>query len=242
VSRSSEPIFNVPAIVLAFVAAFVLVWAGEFLLLTDEEEIAFLFDFAFIPARYDASAGGAESLPGGFGPEIWTFITYGFLHGGALHLAVNSIFFLPFGSAVARRFGTARFVGFFVVTVVAGALAHFLTHRGDVQPMIGASAAVSGLMAGAMRFAFQPGGPIATFRRADPDSYRVPALRLAVAWRDVRVVVFVLVWCAANLVFGIGGLGLQGEEQSVAWQAHFGGFVVGLLLFSWFDPVPTTST
>jgi membrane associated rhomboid family serine protease len=108
--------------------------------------------------------------------------------------------------------------------------------------MIGASAAVSGFMAGAMRFAFQPGGPIATFRTADPDSYRVPALRLAVALRDVRVLVFVVAWSAANLMFGISGIGLQGEEQSVAWQAHFGGFVVGLLLFSWFDPVPTKST
>ena len=58
---------------------------------------------------------------------------------------------------VARRFGTLRFIGFFIVTSAAGALLHLLTHGGEMLPMIGSSAAVSGCMAGAIRFAFQPG-------------------------------------------------------------------------------------
>ena len=237
-TRSSEPIFNVPAIVLAIIGTFVLVLAGEELLLTNEEDIAFLYYFAFVPARYDASLLPPESFPGGIGAEIWTFVTYAFIHGDIVHLAMNSVWFLPFGSAVARRFGNLRFIGFFAITAAAGALAHLVTHRGELMPMIGASAAVSGFMAGATRFAFQHGGPLTMFRSEEPAAYLVPAAPLFVALRDSRIVVFLLAWFGLNVLFGIGSIGLPGAEQSIAWQAHIGGFVAGLLLFSLFDPVP----
>jgi len=55
VTKTSEPVFNVPAVVLAIIAVFVLVRAGEELLLTSEEDVAFLYYFAFVPARYDGS-------------------------------------------------------------------------------------------------------------------------------------------------------------------------------------------
>jgi membrane associated rhomboid family serine protease len=239
VTTPREPIFNVPAVVLAIIAVFILIWAGEAFLLSDEEDITFLLTFGFVPARYDSalllSFGG---FPGGVGAEVWTFVTYAFLHGGPVHLAVNSLFFLPFGSAVARRFGNVRFIAFFIATAIAGALLHLVTHIGEVQPMIGASAAVSGFMAGAIRFAFQQGGPVEMFRSADPDTYRVPAASLRTALRDVRILVFLLAWSVANLLTGIGAVNLPGGDQSIAWQAHIGGFVAGLLLFSLFDPVP----
>jgi membrane associated rhomboid family serine protease len=107
--------------------------------------------------------------------------------------------------------------------------------------MIGASAAVSGFMAGAIRFAFQRGGPIAMFRSGDAAPYQVPAASLAAAFRDVRILVFMAAWLALNVVFGIGAISMLGVEQSIAWQAHIGGFVAGLLLFSLFDPVPPQS-
>jgi membrane associated rhomboid family serine protease len=237
VTRSSEPIFNVPAAVLAIIALFVLVRAGEEFLLSNEGEIEFLLYFAFIPARYDSSLLPPDAFPGGVGADIWTFVTYAFIHGDAVHLTMNSVWFLPFGSAVARRFGTLRFLGFFIATAAAGALLHLVTHSGEVLPMIGASAAVSGCMAGAIRFAFQQGGPLAMFRSDHADAYRVPAPPLAVALRDPRILVFLLAWFGLNLLFGIGSVSLAGVEQSIAWQAHIGGFIAGLVLFSLFDPV-----
>ena len=241
-TKSSEPIFNVPAIVLAIIGIFVLVRAGEELLLSNEEDIAFLYYFAFIPARYDNSLLPPESFPGGVGAEIWTFITYAFIHGDITHLAMNSVWFLPFGSAVARRFGNLRVAGFFVLTAAAGALLHLVTHHGELMPMIGASAAVSGFMAGAIRFAFQQGGPLTMFRGEDSVAYAVPAAPLLLALRDSRILVFLLAWFGLNLLFGIGSISLPGGEQSIAWQAHIGGFVAGLLLFSLFDPVPPQRT
>ncbi len=237
VTRTAEPIFNVPAIVLAIVGICVLVRAGEELLLSNEEDIAFLYYFAFIPARYDSSLLPPGSFPGGVGAQIWTFVTYAFLHGDNSHLLMNSVWFLPFGSAVARRFGSWRVIGFFAATAAAGALTHLVTHIGELMPMIGASAAVSGFMAGAIRFAFQRGGPLTMFANEDADAYLVPAAPLSSALRDARIIVFLVAWFGLNLLFGISSIGVPGGEQSIAWQAHIGGFVAGLLLFSLFDPV-----
>ena len=52
---------------------------------------------------------------------------------------------------------------------------------------------------------------------------------------------FVIIWFVVNIVFGIGALSMGGETQAIAWQAHIGGFLAGLLLFSYFDPVPPQS-
>lgn len=237
VTRSSEPIFNVPAVVVAIIALCILVRAGQELLLTDEENIEFLLYFAFIPARYDSNLLPADAFPGGIGADLWTFVTYAFVHGDMIHLGMNTVWFLPFGSAMARRFGTLRFLGFFAATAVAGALAHLATHPREMLPMIGASAAVSGCMAGSIRFAFQHGGPLSLFRGDDDATYRVPAAPLSVALRDSRILLFLLIWFGLNLLFGAGSIGVTGTEQTIAWQAHIGGFIGGLVSFALFDPV-----
>jgi membrane associated rhomboid family serine protease len=110
-----------------------------------------------------------------------------------------------------------------------------VTHFGQMGPMVGASGAISGMMSGAMRFAFQRGGPL-RFGGSE-ESYRVPALSLVDSFRDPRVRAFIAVWFGLNLLFGMGSVSITGNEQPVAWEAHVGGFIAGLVLFSWFDPV-----
>jgi membrane associated rhomboid family serine protease len=231
-----EPLFNIPSVVTALLAVLALIHIVRVYLLTNEQDIDVLLTFAFIPVRYDTSAVLGGVLPGGFGAEVWTFVTYSLLHASWTHLGVNAIWFLPFGSAVARRFGTARFLLFFAVTAAAGAAMHLATHAGEQYPMIGASAAISGTMAAAMRFAFQHGGPLGMLRGEDDEAYRVPALPLIGVLRDSRVFLFLVVWFGMNIVFGLISLPIGGNDQPVAWQAHIGGFLAGLLLFSWFDP------
>src|SRR5580704_5446030 len=124
------------------------------LALTDEQDLQFLLTFAFIPARYSSDVA-VGALPGGFGAELWTFFTYAFLHADLLHIGLNLAWLLPFATALARRFGAWRYVMFMLVTAAAGALAHLASHPGAMVPMIGASAAISGAMAAAMRFIFQ---------------------------------------------------------------------------------------
>src|ERR1700761_5661808 len=105
VTQRSEPMFNVPPVVLATVAILLLVHALRMLVLSDAEDVRFLLTFAFIPARYDANLVAGGSFPGGFGADLWTFFTYAFLHADLLHIGLNVAWLVPFGSALARRFG-----------------------------------------------------------------------------------------------------------------------------------------
>jgi membrane associated rhomboid family serine protease len=231
-----EPLFNVPGVIIGILAVLCVIHALREWLLSDKQDIEVLLQFAFIPARYDSSVLLGGPVPGGFGAQVWTFVTYALLHADLTHLGFNSLWLLAFGSAVARRFGAARFLAFFAVTAAAGAAVHLFTHPGAFSPMIGASASISGAMAGSMRFAFQRGGPLGFWRQQDDEAYRVPALPLSGVWRDPRVLVFLAVWFGTNILFGVGSLPITGADQTVAWQAHIGGFLAGLILFDVFDP------
>jgi membrane associated rhomboid family serine protease len=197
--------------------------------------------FGFVPARYDLPLSDAR-FPGGTGAAIWSFLTYSLLHADLSHIVFNVLWMLPFGSAVARRFGAVRFFAFMAATAIAGAIAHLATHQHEVAPMIGASAAVSGAMAASIRFAFGQGSFLAFGRRSDADSAaQVPALSLSRSLRNPSVLAFLAVWFGINIVFGVGSIAVGAPEQSIAWQAHIGGFIAGLVLFSLFDPVAQAS-
>lgn len=235
--RPHEPVLNLPGALTAVLVAITGVHLFR-LILPAESDLWVIFTFGFVPARYDAALAGKLDEFGGTAAQVWTFVTYSFLHADFTHLAFNMLWMLPFGSAVARRFGAIRFFLFLIVASVAGALAHLLTHAHEVAPMIGASAAVSGAMAAAIRFAFGRGGFL-SFRRGDAEAAaRVPALPLFQALRHPRVIAFLAVWFGINIIFGLGSAPFMEATQSVAWQAHIGGFFAGLLLFALFDPIP----
>ena len=233
-----EPILNVPVVVVVMLAVLGLVHAVRVWLLPDDIDRVLVWTLAFVPARYDTSAFNDGVIPGGWGAEIWSFLTYALLHADWMHLGFNAVWLLAFASPVARRFSTGRFLLFFATTIAGGALAYLLAHAGALAPMIGASAGISGMMGAAARFAFEPGGSLDMWRRDRDNVDRVPAASLLVALRNPRVLTFVGVWFGLNLLFGLGSVSfLVGENQSVAWEAHVGGFLAGLLLFSLFDPV-----
>jgi membrane associated rhomboid family serine protease len=227
-----EPMFRAPAVILWMIGVLVATHlAVTFLWEAQLGDI--LMRFAFFPARYGGNADIA--WPGGLGADIWTFFTYAVLHGDAVHLGVNALWMLAFGSAVAWRLGTERTLYLSLICAVAGALAHLVTNWGDAMPMIGASAVVSGLMAAAVRFVFEMGGPLSGFRTDDVSGFWVPAVPLRRLFTSPRVLAFLGVWFALNILLGTGVLTPEGS--SVAWQAHIGGFLAGLLLFDFFDPV-----
>ncbi len=233
-----EPIFNLPGALTAFIALLVVVHVVRAALLAPDVDQWVIWTFGFVPARFDPSVLMGARFPGGEGAKIWSFVSYALLHADLTHLGFNALWLLPFGSAIARRFGAARFYLFLAVTATGGALAHLITHAHEIAPMMGASAAISGAMAAATRFAFTTGSFL-SMRRGDADeAARVPALPLARALRNPRVIIFLAVWFGINFAFGIGSIGVAGDDQNVAWQAHIGGFLAGLFLFSLFDPIP----
>ena len=230
-----EPLLTLPSALTAYIALIAVIHLR--VLLPPELDNWTIDVFGFIPKRYDSTLLNL-TFPGGNGAKVWTFVTYSLLHANLSHIFFNVLWLLPFGSALARRFGAVRFYLFMAVTAAAGALAHLLTHEHAIAPMIGASASVSGTMAAAIRFAFVRGSFL-SFNRGDAEvAAKVPALSLSRALRNGRVLGFLAVWFGVNIVFGVGSIAIGSDGASVAWQAHIGGFVAGLMLFSLFDPVP----
>src|SRR5262249_25116460 len=168
-----EPILTLPGALTAYVGLIAFVHLR--VLLPPEAENWTIDVFGFIPRRYDPNPLQIY-FPGGAGAKVWTFVTYSLLHANLSHIFFNVLWLLPFGSALARRFGAVRFYVFMAVTAAAGALAHLVTHEHAVAPMIGASASVSGTMAAAVRFSFVQGGFL-WFSRGDAGgAAEVPAL------------------------------------------------------------------
>ncbi|HEV7408361.1 MAG TPA: rhomboid family intramembrane serine protease [Bradyrhizobium sp.] len=230
-----EPVLTLPVALTAYVVLLAVIHLR--VLLPPDLENWTIDVFGFIPKRYDSTLLAID-FPGGAAAKVWTFVTYALLHANLSHLGFNVLWLLPFGSALARRFGAIRFFAFMAVTAAAGALAHLVTHEHALAPMIGASASVSGTMAAAIRFAFVQGSFL-SFSRGDADAAaRVPALSLTRALRNPRVLGFLGVWFGVNIIFGVGSIAIGADGASVAWQAHIGGFLAGLMLFSLFDPVP----
>lgn len=234
----SEPIFNLPRVVSILSLLLIGIHAGEAWLLSYSGRVDLLLTFGFLPARYLPDAIAVFDLPGGEGARIWTFLTYAFLHGGWGHLFINIMWMAVFGSALARRFGTFRFLLLSAVCAIAGAGLHLALHFGEPVPMIGASAAISGHMGAAIRFVFQLGGPLGAMRRTDAHAYRVPASGMIESLANPKVAMFLVIWFGINLLFGIISLPIAGEGGSIAWEAHVGGFIAGFALFSMLDPVP----
>jgi membrane associated rhomboid family serine protease len=227
-----QPVFNMPGVVTGLIGILLVIHAIRAYALSPEADEKVLLAFAFIPGRLSDPAVFAGLTPGGNAAMVWSFVTYALLHADWGHVILNSIWLAAFGAPVARRFGPRRFLLFSAAGAIGGALLHLLTNAGEMAFLIGASAAVSAQMAGAARFAFFDGGfggtVASTFRPAPP---------LSVLFSSPRVLGFIGIWFAINLVFGlVGSTGLA--DGNIAWQAHIGGFAAGLFLFPLFDPVP----
>jgi membrane associated rhomboid family serine protease len=207
-----QPFLRAPGIVIAVIALLVAIEAVlQLVIPARSEEIFYLY--GLVPARYSHAFLAAHHLNGGNVLErAGPFFTYMLLHGGWMHVLVNCIWLLPFGAVVARRYGTWLFLLLFVLCGIAGAAAHLALNWGSPAPLVGASAAVSGLMAVAFRM-----------MGATPDGRLAPLL-------SPQVATWSAVWIGINIVAGVTGLGTGSPVQEVAWQAHLGGYFAGLLL------------
>ncbi len=257
--QDGQKIFNVPFVLVALVGSML----GIHLLrqiLPLEQDIWTLIHFGFVPGRFTyffdpgritkviAAAQQADPMQAEIdraflnngGPLWWTPLTYAFLHANWAHVGFNALWLVAFGAPVARRFGNQRFIAFCLGGAVAGALAHLVTHLNDLQPVIGASAIDSATMAAAVRFIFQPGAALGeSLGWGDPRQkkppHAQPALSLAAVFTNSRAMTFLVFWFLTNFIFGIiSGPGSLGSGV-VAWQAHIGGFLFGLIAFSLFD-------
>jgi membrane associated rhomboid family serine protease len=218
-----QPIFNVPAVVLCLIAALAAAHLAR-TLASPAQSAAWIADYAFIPARYSAAWLAANGVDGG----LWwqraiPFVSYMALHNDWVHLGINCLWLLAFGPVVARRWGVSLFLAFFLVCGVAGAATHLALNWASPMPVIGASGAISGLMAAGLRL-------LPSMRPVPGESGLLPI------WSR-QIFLFSLVWMGMNVIAGVTGMGMGGESGLIAWQAHMGGFIAGLLLAGPFDRI-----
>ena len=141
-------------------------------------------------------------------------IAYQFLHGGWMHLGINMVTLAAFGAPVERVLGVRRFILFYLSAGVVAGFVHVLLFPASTDPVIGASGAISGVF-GAVLMLMRYVGSLKSL--------------LPVAG----------IWIALNVFFGIfGGMPGAGGEQ-IAWTAHIGGFVYGLIAIRLFMPRQT---
>lgn len=200
-----QPVFNAPPGVMWTTVALVACHA-LFNVLPTGWRYGALEWFAFVPAYFWAQFQGAGHLDV---LSLLSLVTHAFLHADLLHLFLNGGLLLAFGTLVERVSGTGWFLLLFALAAAGGALAQAFAVGPEPVVMVGASGAVYGMIGAAIPYLFA--GRVGQSRRS--------------------ALAFIVVIMGLNLVFGAFGLGefLSGGG-AIAWQAHIGGFVVGLVL------------
>ncbi len=184
-------------------------------------------DFDSLVAWYDKLAflGFDASRP-------WTSLSYALLHGGWLHVWLNVLWLVAFGSPVARRLTGRNFMTFLTVCVVIAAFTHAACYGFSTAPgLIGASGGVAGVMGAACRFALGFHGE----KRGQAWLSTRPRLTLRQTIAHRPALGLILFWVGMNLAIAL--FEAFAQESGIGWQAHLGGFFAGLVLFSFFDPV-----
>ena len=158
-------------------------------------------------------------------PYTWSFMHMGsamFMHAGWMHLIGNMWFLWIFGNNIEDAMGSIRFVVFYLVCGVIAALVHVLIQSGSDIPMIGASGAVSGVLGAYL--VLHPSARITTF------------LPLGIFMRVIEVPawIFLAVWIGLQILSQAASGAGQHTGGGVAYLAHIGGFVAGVVLIFFF--------
>jgi membrane associated rhomboid family serine protease len=201
---------------------------------------AFTYSYAAVPAEIisgqdkitsdkivsDPLTGDRFKIPGlketPF-PVYITLITSMFMHGGIAHIFGNMLFLFIFGDNIEDRLGHMRYFIFYLLMGVLASLAHIFSsaylNENLLIPSLGASGAISGVL----------GAYILLFPKR---RVRVLILRIIT---EVPALVAIGIWFAFQLISGMGLLGGGSQEGGVAYAAHIGGFIAGLVFIKLFD-------
>lgn len=202
--RDHNPSGRVPYVTYALIAANVVIFVSYVGLFNDPSGLnRFFYDWAMIPARLSVGNG------------YQTVLSSMFLHGGWMHLLGNMLFLYIYGDNIEDEMGHVPFALFYVASGVAAGLIHVLSAPYSQVPTVGASGAIAGVM----------GGYLLLFPKA-----RVDILIFIIVYIRILPIpawIVLMVWFGMQL---IGGFGADPTAGGVAYWAHLGGFVAGLVL------------
>ncbi|MGB6484126.1 MAG: rhomboid family intramembrane serine protease [Candidatus Acidiferrales bacterium] len=213
--KNLRPRTHFPSVTLALIIANFAVFFYQ-LTLSQRALQAFITTYSLIPARVQlALAGSHFTLAQAFVP----FFTSMFLHAGWLHIIGNMWFLWLFGGNVEDRLGHIPYLGFYFVCGLGAGTAQTLFSLGSTIPSLGASGAIAGVL----------GAYIIFF----PSSEILTLVTLFFWWFFARLpaVLFIGLWFLVQFLSGVSSLG-SAAQGGVAWWAHVGGFLLGMLLVS----------
>ncbi len=183
----------------------------------------FFYSYGLVPAKYTVHE---ISRHFSLGNQLFSILSYMFLHGGFLHFIGNMWSLYIFGDNVEEYFGSLRFLGFYLICGIISGLAHFFLNPVSMVPTIGASGAIAGVM-GAY-FLLYPKSQILTL---------IPII--IIPWFvEIPAFIFLGVWFLIQFLNAAGA----GAGSGIAWWAHIGGFIAGLLLVKLNKKLPETGT
>ena len=202
--RDHNPSGRTPYVTWALMAINIAVFLSYVQLFGDYRALnAFFFDYAAIPARITSGAG------------FETLLTSMFLHGGWMHLIGNMLVLFIFGDNVEDEMGHLPYLGFYVGTGLIAGLIHVGSAPYSSVPTVGASGAIAGVM----------GGYLLLFPKARVDILLI----LIVIFRIFPIPAWIMLGVWFGMQF-FGGIGANPDEGGVAYWAHAGGFIAGVLL------------
>lgn len=184
--------------------------------LTEQGLNAFTVRYGVIPAvltRPGAFPRQALQMTSGW----FSLVTSLFIHVGWVHLLGNLMYLFIFGDNVEDRLGHGRYLLFYVASGIIASLGHVFSAPASTVPTVGASGAIAGVL-GAYFIMF----PRARVLALIPIGFFMPMI-------EVPSIVFLFLWFITNLFSGVASLGVS-AQGGVAWWAHVGGFVGGMVL------------
>lgn len=200
--RDHNPATRPPIVTYSIIAICCAVWIYEVMLGASLNN--FFDTFALTPAEVSS------------GTELYTLITSMFLHGGWMHILGNMLFLKIFGDNLEDRMGHIKFLLFYLGTGLIASAAHIVTEPASQIPTVGASGAIAGVM----------GAYLLLYPKARIDMfYPLGGLRLI----PVPAVFMLGYWFVAQLFSGVGSLAMSAGGGGVAYWAHIGGFIAGLI-------------
>lgn len=171
-------------------------------------ERAFVMEHGFIPLEFTVGKDVEAAI------DAFTSM---FMHGGIMHVVSNMWFLHVFGDNVEDALGTRRFVLFYLGTGLAAVVAQYLAGPESAIPMVGASGAIAGVLGGYLRLF--PHARVVTL---------IPIF-VVMVMREIPAFVFLFIWFGLQFLQGVGSLGVHTQTGGVAFFAHIGGFVAGVV-------------
>jgi len=184
---------------------------------------AFFYHYGLVPAKYTVNE---MSRHFSLGNQLFSIISYMFMHGGFWHFLGNMWFLYIFGDNVEEHFGALRFLGFYLVCGIISGFCHFLLNPLSMVPTIGASGAIAGVM-GAY-FLLYPKSRILTV---------IPII-IFPWFVEIPAFIFLGVWFLIQFLNAAG----SSAGAGIAWWAHIGGFIAGLALVRFNKTLPETGS